>query len=1541
MIDVLQWFKSLESKEERSYIASISDEADVLFILQGLTTCCSSSSSSSRKQPYCFKDDNNNDTDAQPLEEDLVLPTSKNNFMKKKVVGEDDDNNNNHGNNNNDTSSTTTHPRKENDVAHEFLSNLILIPSSDAVLLSYYDGNSNNDNNVDTFLHIVNNIISLYLSTKEVNTNANTAFLTPDPALATSCNEDYPPWYQPQHNSNTNNKNTNSMNNDEIQLASFIVAQMEVSIRKAYLQFNHHHSNSSKIIIREPWVNFTSTPAGSPLSPLPEHHDDKTNHSINNKATATTIATTVNDLCFVIFQPQTHLLPLFNWFRDTMGYTTTTTNTTTTTTTSTSTMFQGLCIVLQPFFVNMVIACRKKEKKSPGSDETVTYNKIIKFLLLQYHSAVKEILQQQRNNNANYISKNNNSKIKNDGNNSNASGGGGVIHKVEKYEGNGRETVLKKKYHHHQQQQQQHVIKAGNTTKKTAMGCNNNNNNNNSMVSIIEKSIEETIASIEASTNTSSIIDRSSSTKKAADTAATKSKSSKKKRRKNKTNKGSCYEPQLPDHNNQDHAKKINPSTVTTKIYTSSDTNDTERQPQKVSASLSSTAEEVKLSSSKKQQSSQGNQIVVNSSAAANNAELTSQSSSSTTTATASVVVTLLDPPIEKDEDEDEEEKIAKISRPQLDSASHKETSLVVSAAVSDSDSWEVVERKIRNKRPTAKASQQQVHNHHQTTNSSSITSKHHIHHRRQRSAGSAAVSATNADADGNNNKSTNNRSSRRKSTSRQISRFARDVVSQIISTVIDEQQYKTKNRKSSNKMNEVAALKRREQEIYATIKAARKIITSYPQQKHSDTTPAPTFVATALKDIKTIEVVTSKNSKANAEAAAAAAAEVTTPTMKSTKHESTFMPIPTYLGVHCSNNSASSSVSSSLDTPNINGILYTCGKSSSTLSEARLIEGYHLLDVCDRLSAEISIFMKRRAAALEIRRLQIQHLMKVMHNTVSSIWDGEGVRVEVMGSCATSLDLPSSDLDLVVCGIKNYSHLDDPSEPFPYYNHPNAPFVMRLAMELEKKPWAVQTKPIPTASVPVVKILVDPSRLLSNTGAIDFVSYSDELGENGAVAKWNLEQTETHLGYDSTTEMQKAYPVSSSVDSLKRQGDVFGLEAPWRGAGLPNGFLSVDITFEGHGHGGIGSTTYAATVVREACDEFKCPPDDTPTVQLIMVIKELLAQRRLNEPFSGGLSSYSVLLMVCAAIREAKAVREELGAAAKQQRCEVSEVLSDGASKNKLSKSCTDVCNVPGQELLVHNSIDKMSNKIGSKSSSWAVIAKNAGSGCCSVNMDLKPTSSCSAAGIAQLSPTAKFTTTFGDKTVSSKRLSKSEPTLSTEMSTTVCPTVTLTVCSEEVPVLQNSIVSEESLRLLTKIRSSILFQGAGTDDILEVLCSGEPTAGKLLMYFLLFYGKLFNAQTTVVDMNALCCPFVPRQAGGSIDPITGVFTVDPIVVYDPLEGEEGHNVARSCFAWYSIRQVFSQCYATLTQSLEGRGHHRNLERDEGSPILALILSY
>jgi hypothetical protein len=165
------------------------------------------------------------------------------------------------------------------------------------------------------------------------------------------------------------------------------------------------------------------------------------------------------------------------------------------------------------------------------------------------------------------------------------------------------------------------------------------------------------------------------------------------------------------------------------------------------------------------------------------------------------------------------------------------------------------------------------------------------------------------------------------------------------------------------------------------------------------------------------------------------------------------------------------------------------------------------------------------------------------------------------------------------------------------------------------------------------------------------------------------------------------------------------------------------------------------------------------------------------------------------------------------------------------------------------------------------------------------------------------------------------------------------------------------------------------GFHDVIEVLCSGEATSGKLLMHILLFYGQHFDSQSTAIDYSgthhrdpshggnlgySTRSPYLQRRTAGSYDPVTGMLTVDPIVVYDPLEGAENNNVARSCFAWSSIRWVFAQSYMTLSSAVEtnasqgsgnraasgegpayGHDESGHVVVDPSSPLLELLLSF
>jgi hypothetical protein len=712
-----------------------------------------------------------------------------------------------------------------------------------------------------------------------------------------------------------------------------------------------------------------------------------------------------------------------------------------------------------------------------------------------------------------------------------------------------------------------------------------------------------------------------------------------------------------------------------------------------------------------------------------------------------------------------------------------------------------------------------------------------------------------------------------------------------------------------------------------------------------------------------------------------------------------------------------------------------------------------------------------------------------------------ERCTVDMYGSCATQTDLPSSDLDVVVCGLdrpvdvhksppptpQNLSnqsasaapaasptdetiretiretmssdsvasshdiqHAPYKRTPIPHQHAPmmyshlsmNAERVLRLAAELERQPWAVHVKAIPTATVPVVKILADPARLL---GAM----------AQGNGGDWLIEQHQM-AAQSGATDLQASGEQVDGAESRQASLPTFHpSQAPptWRGADVVNGLLKVDITFEGPEHGGIGSTEFSSRVIQDVCNETGLQPEGTPAVQVLLVLKELLAQRRLNEPFSGGLSSYSLLLLVISVLRERGVICEELERVECQRRMvaggnstllgasgesglpptvppKTGNTKSDHQgsartskakkpppgddkavrtatspqiqkqtnnagfrSKGKDPKKTGDGTSVHTQNQIV--SADKYPSKQsqgggGGTSSSWASIAKNSSSPLMSrkLSQESLPSNASEKKAPAQKKPALAKKSSFADmvangtpaavkaskpvavssnsndegnnKTGSKKaELQKTESENLAKKKDAAAGKVASTV---EVTIPGNRADADDSLEPASPSKQQVssnydpslgptssLFP-QGFHDVIEVLCSGETTAGKLLMHFLLFYGSHFDSQSTAIDYSGThlrdtsgnngyshTSPYMQRRTAGSYDAMTGMLTVDPIVVYDPLEGAENSNVARSCFAWSNIRWVFAQSYMTLSSVVEmsatpGSGQTEGNKSDAGA---------
>jgi hypothetical protein len=734
--------------------------------------------------------------------------------------------------------------------------------------------------------------------------------------------------------------------------------------------------------------------------------------------------------------------------------------------------------------------------------------------------------------------------------------------------------------------------------------------------------------------------------------------------------------------------------------------------------------------------------------------------------------------------------------------------------------------------------------------------------------------------------------------------------------------------------------------------------------------------------------------------------------------------PLPTLLNPDNAN-STTSSVASSLEIPS------GCHRHHAGTGDVNDV-GYHLLDVCDQLSRDMCLFMSRRALALGARRRERGAILYALQDVLSKIWPNS-CHVEMYGSCATQLDLPSSDLDVVIMGLDRTQNMmihaappmpETPSSPSLHKIRPvkastnetsgtsnlkpqapakqhqvppypsfiplpiqsNADRVLRLAAELELQPWAVQVNAIPTASVPVVKVLCDPSRLVGGTISGDWMAHHQHLATDAAAAA-GQSLKDGIKDKDSRSKQQLHSPPQPLLS--------------WRGSDVMNGLLKLDITFEGPEHGGIGSTQFSARVVNDACLQANVAPDATPLVQVVMVLKELLVQRKLNEPYSGGLSSYALLLLVVALLREREVIRKEIERVELQRKAMAqgdatvvftntgavgrSEGVMPGASiaecwthveagqqamKSAENRSGKVKTNASLGSQVPKLSTNSLKNKagiatetIGSTTtglSSWASVAKKVPQHSSPRQLESagKKAAGDTAAAIREAPSKEKAKATFADA-----------------VSKTAAPTVTTKINgvdsnskqngSHSVPnFAQSSQQDDKRTRTLastngadTSVRSNSkddeskfkkhskseavsvdpsIIQGSyfaqGFNDIVEVLCSGETTAGKLLMHFLLYYGQHFDAQSTAIDISgkherpysnhvfpyAHISPYIQRRAHGTIDPVTGMLTVDPIVIFDPLEGAENTNVARRCFAWLSVRWIFAQSYNTLSSAVE-----------------------
>ncbi|CAN0877235.1 Non-canonical poly(A) RNA polymerase protein Trf4-1 [Linum grandiflorum] len=241
-------------------------------------------------------------------------------------------------------------------------------------------------------------------------------------------------------------------------------------------------------------------------------------------------------------------------------------------------------------------------------------------------------------------------------------------------------------------------------------------------------------------------------------------------------------------------------------------------------------------------------------------------------------------------------------------------------------------------------------------------------------------------------------------------------------------------------------------------------------------------------------------------------------------------------------------------------------------------------------LHDEIDIFCKQVAAATMARKPYINWAVKRVARSLQVLWPRS--RTNVFGSNATGLSLPSSDVDLVISlpPVRNLEPIKE-AGILEGRNGIKETCLQHAARYLANQEWVKSDslKTVENTAIPIIMLVVEVPCDLSSSST-------------SAVQKECITSgTDPHLETDllSVEELPSLEYSETQGDKLK---DVESIR--------------LDISFKSPSHTGLQTTE----LVKELTEQF---PAATP---LALVLKKFLADRSLDQSYSGGLSSYCLV---------------------------------------------------------------------------------------------------------------------------------------------------------------------------------------------------------------------------------------------------------------------------------------------------------------------------
>ncbi|KAI3981360.1 hypothetical protein MKX01_001805 [Papaver californicum] len=249
-------------------------------------------------------------------------------------------------------------------------------------------------------------------------------------------------------------------------------------------------------------------------------------------------------------------------------------------------------------------------------------------------------------------------------------------------------------------------------------------------------------------------------------------------------------------------------------------------------------------------------------------------------------------------------------------------------------------------------------------------------------------------------------------------------------------------------------------------------------------------------------------------------------------------------------------------------------------------------------LHDEIDSFCKQVAAKNLIRKPYINWSVKRVARSLQVLWPRS--RTSIFGSNATGLSLPTSDLDLVVClpPVRNLEPIKE-AGILEGRNGIKETCLQHAARYLANQEWVKNDslKTVENTAIPIIMLVAEVPPDLIATSASVLNEQTPKL------------QSIQRIGEESNIAGIEGLETSTCEKCLELKND--------DGADVKS--VRIDISFKSPSHTGLQTTE----LVRELTEQFPA------VTSLALVLKQFLADRSLDHSYSGGLSSYCLVLLV------------------------------------------------------------------------------------------------------------------------------------------------------------------------------------------------------------------------------------------------------------------------------------------------------------------------